>query len=46
VNLLCLNEQFNITGVRFLLDGNEVKIIGETDTSDILTPNAKLSAVY
>jgi hypothetical protein len=46
VNLLCLNEQFNITGVKFLLDGNEVKIIGDTDTSDILTPNAKLSLVY
>lgn len=42
VNVLCLNEQLHITGVRFLQDGSEIKSIGGVDTVDILTANTKL----
>lgn len=43
VNTLCLNESLGITGVKFLIEGKEVKFIGELTADEIIKPNIKLS---
>ena len=42
VNTLCLNECFNVDGVKFLIDGKEVETIGPMDVSLIKTPKLEL----
>ena len=42
VNTLCLNECFNVEGVKFLIDGKEVETIGPMDVSLIKTPKLEL----
>ena len=42
VNTLCLNECFNVDGVKFLIDGTEVETIGPMDVSLIKTPKLEL----
>lgn len=43
VNTLCLNESLGITGVKFLIEGKEVKFIGEFIADEVIKPNIKLS---
>lgn len=42
VNTLCLNECFNVNGVKFLIDGEEVETIGPINASIIKTPKTEL----
>jgi len=43
VNTLCLNESLGINGVKFLIEGKEVKYIGEFVADSVKKPHIKLS---
>ncbi|MCQ1530753.1 GerMN domain-containing protein [Lutispora saccharofermentans] len=40
---LCLNKSLGIDGVKFLLDGEEVPIIGEFETDKVIVPDITLT---
>lgn len=45
INTLCLNDQFNIDKVKFLIDGNNVELIGPIYNSEPFSPTVKLTQI-